>query len=110
VQTPNRLCAGQPGYLRIPFGYQVSGFWLDKYERQEGENPPVGLILCSKSGREEIELLKLDRDGILVAEYWTALPPRSEFEQKIHSILSEAQERPVRQTLLPPEQGALEDK
>jgi len=32
--------------------------WLDRYERQEGENAPIGLILCSESGREEIELLK----------------------------------------------------
>ena len=67
--------------------------WLDRYERQEGENSPIGLILCAESSREQIELLKLDRDGIMVAEYWTALPPKKEFEQKIHKILVEAIER-----------------
>ena len=26
--------------------------WLNRYERQKGENEPIGLILCSESGRE----------------------------------------------------------
>jgi hypothetical protein len=65
----------------------------DKYERREGEGAPVGIILCSESGREEIELLKLDRDGVLATEYWTALPPKAEFEQKIQAILAETRER-----------------
>ena len=76
--------------------------WLDKYERQDGEESPVGLILCSESGREEIELLKLDRDGIVVAEYWTALPSKKEFVQKIHAILAETRERMARRNLLLP--------
>ena len=76
--------------------------WLDKYERREGENAPLGLILCSESGREELELLKLDRDGILVAEYWTALPPKDEFEKKIHAILMETRERMAQRNLLLP--------
>ncbi|MCL1787424.1 MAG: PDDEXK nuclease domain-containing protein [Defluviitaleaceae bacterium] len=67
--------------------------WLDRYERQEGENEPIGLILCSESGREEVELLEMDKDGIMVAEYWTALPPKAELEQKIHAILAETRER-----------------
>jgi predicted nuclease of restriction endonuclease-like (RecB) superfamily len=71
--------------------------WLDKYERQESEEAPVGLILCTESSREQIELLKLDRDGIVVAEYWTALPPKAELEKKIHAILDETQERMTRQ-------------
>ena len=74
--------------------------WLDKYERADGENAPVGLILCSENSREQIELLKLDRDGILVAEYWTTLPPKKEFEAKIHTILSEERERLERRKLI----------
>ena len=31
--------------------------WLDRYEKKE-ELPPVGLILCAESRREQIELLK----------------------------------------------------
>ena len=46
---------------------------MNRYERKESENEPIGLILCSESGREEVELLEMDKDGILVAEYWTTL-------------------------------------
>jgi predicted nuclease of restriction endonuclease-like (RecB) superfamily len=67
--------------------------WLDKYEKKEGEFPPVGLILCAESSREQVELLEMHKDGIMVAEYWTELPPKKELEKKIHSILLEAKER-----------------
>ena len=67
--------------------------WLDKYEKQGGELPPVGLILCAESSREQIELLEMHKDGIMVAEYWTELPPKKELENKIHNIISEAKER-----------------
>jgi hypothetical protein len=83
--------------------------WLDKYERQEGENAPIGLILCSESGREEIELLQLDRDGIIVAEYWTTLPPKAEFEQKIQTILAETRERLEKRRMLLPGEEPTED-
>jgi predicted nuclease of restriction endonuclease-like (RecB) superfamily len=75
--------------------------WLNRYERQEGENEPIGLILCAGGNREQIELLEMDKDGIVVAEYWTTLPPKAEFEQKIHAILVEARERLTRRPLLP---------
>ncbi len=71
--------------------------WLDKYEKKEGELPPVGLILCAESSREQIELLEMHKDGIMVAEYWTELPPKKQLEKKIHSILIEAKERIERQ-------------
>jgi predicted nuclease of restriction endonuclease-like (RecB) superfamily len=43
--------------------------WLEKYEMQEGEQPPIGLILCAEGNKEQIELLELDKAGIKVAEY-----------------------------------------
>lgn len=67
--------------------------WLDRYEKADGELPPVGLILCSESSREQIELLEMHKDGIMVAEYWTELPSRKELEAKIQNILSDAKER-----------------
>lgn len=67
--------------------------WLDKYDKQEGENSPVGLILCAGKSAEQIELLQMQKDGIMVAEYWTELPPRKELEKKLHQILEEARER-----------------
>jgi predicted nuclease of restriction endonuclease-like (RecB) superfamily len=74
--------------------------WLDKYEKQEGENTPIGLILCAESSREQIELLEMHKDGIMVAEYWTDLPPKKQFEEKIHLLLTEAKERIERKKLL----------
>lgn len=74
--------------------------WLNKYEKQEGENTPIGLILCAESSREQIELLEMHKDGIMVAEYWTDLPPKRQFEEKIHLLLTEAKERIERKKLL----------
>jgi len=75
--------------------------WLNRYERQEGENAPIGIILCTSANRKKIELLEMDKAGIAVAEYWTYLPPRAEFEAKIRDIMSEAKERLERRKLLP---------
>lgn len=67
--------------------------WLDKYERQENENSPIGLILCAGKSSEQVALLEMHKDGIMVADYWTDLPPKKELEQKLHSLLIEARER-----------------
>jgi len=75
--------------------------WLNKYERLEGENEPIGLILCTGGNREQIELLEMDKDGIMVAEYWTALPPKKELQEKIQTLLLETKERLERRSLLP---------
>lgn len=58
--------------------------WLDKHERQSGERAPLGLILCAQKDREQISLLELDKGEIRVAEYLTALPPRSLLQKKLH--------------------------
>ena len=74
--------------------------WLAKYEMLEGENPPIGIILCAGGSREKIELMELDKEGIAVAQYWTHLPPKLEFEQKIAQIYVEARERLERRKLI----------
>jgi predicted nuclease of restriction endonuclease-like (RecB) superfamily len=73
--------------------------WLSKYEKTEGENEPIGLILCAESNKEQIELLELHKDGIMVAEYWTEMPSKQELQQKLHQLLTEAKERIARNTL-----------
>jgi predicted nuclease of restriction endonuclease-like (RecB) superfamily len=75
--------------------------WLNRYERQNDENEPIGIILCTKASRNQIELMELDKSGIAVAEYWTNLPPKAEFERKIKEILIEAQERLERRKSFP---------
>jgi len=73
--------------------------WLDKYERQEGEQAPVGLILCAETSKEQIELLEMHKDGIMVAEYWTELPPKEVLEAKLHKTLIDARERIARKQI-----------
>ena len=75
--------------------------WLSRYDMNEGENPPIGIILCTEASRDQIELLELDKEGIAVAEYWTQLPAKREFERKISEIYEEAKERLERRKLLP---------
>jgi hypothetical protein len=75
--------------------------WLNKYERAEGENAPIGIILCTEASRDQIELMEMDKAGIAVAEYWTHLPPKAEFEAKIKAIMVEAKERMERRKSLP---------
>ncbi|MDO9035551.1 MAG: PDDEXK nuclease domain-containing protein [Methanoregula sp.] len=67
--------------------------WLNKYDRQPGEESPLGLILCSGRSTERIELLQLEERGIRVAEYLTELPPREVLEQKLKSAVAIARER-----------------
>jgi predicted nuclease of restriction endonuclease-like (RecB) superfamily len=75
--------------------------WLDKYERQEGELPPIGLVLCAGKKRETVELLALENSGIRVAEYMTELPSRKILEQKLHTAIEQAK-REFKHRLEPP--------
>ncbi len=67
--------------------------WLDKYERREGEESPLGLILCAEKTAEHVELLQLETSGIRVAEYLTELPPRPLLEAKLHEAIRLAREQ-----------------
>ncbi len=73
--------------------------WLDKYEREEYEESPIGLILCAETSQEQVELLEMHKDGIMVAEYWTELPPREILEEKLHNALISAKEQIERKRL-----------
>lgn len=73
--------------------------WLNRHERQSHEEAPIGLILCTEASRDQIELLELHKDGIVVAEYWTALPPKAELQERIQQIYRAAQERIARRRL-----------
>jgi hypothetical protein len=67
--------------------------WLDKYEWLEGEESPLGLILCAEKTAEHVELLQLETSGIRVAEYLTELPPRHLLETKLHEAIRLAREQ-----------------
>jgi predicted nuclease of restriction endonuclease-like (RecB) superfamily len=67
--------------------------WLDKYDRQPGEEAPIGLVLCAGSSVGHVELLELEASNIRVAEYLTELPPREVLEKKLKSAVAIARER-----------------
>ena len=67
--------------------------WLDKHERQPNEEPPIGLILCTGKNHECVELLELDKAGIHVAEYLTALPSKEALLQKLQQANKRARHR-----------------
>lgn len=67
--------------------------WLARYESEEGEASPLGIILCTDKSSEQIELLELDSAGIHVAEYLTIFPPALVLERKLHEAITNARAR-----------------
>ena len=67
--------------------------WLEKYEMNEGEDTPIGIILCSKKEEETVELLQLDESGIHVGQYLTQLPPKEVFEKRLFDAIKRAKSR-----------------
>jgi predicted nuclease of restriction endonuclease-like (RecB) superfamily len=67
--------------------------WLDKYERREEEDAPIGLILCAGKKEETVRLLDMEGSGIRVASYWTESLPKAELERKLHEAVVLARQR-----------------
>ena len=67
--------------------------WLEANEMEPGEESPLGLLLCTEGGEEQIELLQLDKSGIKVAQYLTELPPREVLIRQIQKSLEAAKVR-----------------
>jgi len=83
----DRFKAGFKGQMELYLN------WLDKYERQPDEAAPIGLIRCAQAGTEQVELMNLQKDNIMVAEYWTELPPKELLEKKLHTAMIEIKAR-----------------
>ena len=66
--------------------------WLEKHEMQPGENPPIGIVLCSEKSDERVELLQLEKSGIRVSQYITELPSKEVFEKRLHDAIKRARE------------------
>ena len=67
--------------------------WLEAHEMEPGEEQPLGLLLCTEGGDEQIELLQLDNSGIKVAQYMTELPSKELLQRQIHKVLESARQR-----------------
>ena len=74
--------------------------YLNQNERREGEESPIGLILCSEGNTEHIEYLMLDEDSpIKVAQYYTQLPDRKVLAEKLQRAIAIAREHYTEQHL-----------
>jgi len=67
--------------------------YLNKNERKEWEESPIGLILCSEGNTEHIEYLMLDEESpIKVAQYYTKLPDKKLLSEKLQRAIAIAKE------------------
>ncbi|MDA3838260.1 MAG: PDDEXK nuclease domain-containing protein [Candidatus Delongbacteria bacterium] len=65
--------------------------WLEKYEMEDGENKPIGLILCAEKNQEQVELLELDKSNIKVSEYITEILPKEVLKDKLHQFYNQSE-------------------
>jgi len=66
--------------------------WLEKYEMQKNENPPLGIVLCTEKSDAHVELLQLEKSGIRVSQVITDLPPKEIFEERLNKAIQRARE------------------
>jgi predicted nuclease of restriction endonuclease-like (RecB) superfamily len=66
--------------------------YLNKNERKDGEESPIGLILCSEGNTEHIEYLMLEDSNIKVAQYYTQLPDKKLLSEKLQRAIAIARE------------------
>lgn len=79
--------------------------WLEKHEMLEGENKPIGLILCTGKNEEHVELMHLHESNIRVAEYLMKLPDKKLLEQKLQKAVEIAKEKMLYARLQNPSQS-----
>ncbi len=67
--------------------------YINKYERHEWEDAPIGLVLCSEGNTEHIEYLMLDENSpIKVAQYYTQLPDKKVLSEQLQRAILIAKE------------------
>lgn len=67
--------------------------YLNTNERKDGEETPIGLILCSEDNTEHIEYLMLEDSNIKVAQFYTQLPDKNVLSEKLQRAIAIAREQ-----------------
>ena len=67
--------------------------WLRENERADGEQNPVGLILCADRNEETVRLLGLNEGPVRVASYLADVLPRKELARKLRDAVHRARAR-----------------
>ena len=78
--------------FRLEYKGQVELYlkWLDKYEKAEGEESPIAIILCATKSDMISELMELDASGIHVAQYITKYVSKELLEEKALASIKKA--------------------
>jgi predicted nuclease of restriction endonuclease-like (RecB) superfamily len=64
--------------------------YLNKYERQEGEEKPIAIILCADKNEMVAKLLDMEEEGIQVSEYITKNINENLIQQKFAEVTKNA--------------------
>ena len=65
--------------------------WLNKYERAKSEEAPIGLLLCTHAGAEQMELLQIGKEDVHVAQYITDKLPPTLLERELRAAQTRVQ-------------------
>nr|MBC8521773.1 DUF1016 family protein [Methanomicrobia archaeon] len=61
--------------------------WYKEHKWQEGQRPPIGLIICKTKDEETVHYALGDlKRGIFVAEYKVKLPSEEEIRRRIMGL------------------------
>ncbi len=64
--------------------------YYDRYERLEGENPTIGIVLCKDKSDSMVELtLPKDNEQIFASRYQTVLPSKAELRKLLDDSAAE---------------------
>lgn len=74
--------------------------WLNRHERRDNEEAPVGLILCAGRNDETVELLDLPRSGIKVSSYATKALSKAALTRKLREAVRHARASLARRALI----------
>jgi len=66
--------------------------YMERYELRPGEKKPWGMLLCQEGNTEHLELLMMGDEDIKVAQYFTQLPPKQWFLDKLQRSIAIATE------------------
>ena len=67
--------------------------WLNKYERAQGEEAPIGLLLCAEAGAEQMELLQIGKDDVHVAQYIVEKLPSQMLQRELRAAKARSLEQ-----------------
>lgn len=66
--------------------------WFRRHEMTDGDNPPVGLLLCTRKNHALVEYALAGMDNqLFVSRYQLALPKKEELERVLEAELSRAE-------------------